>query len=181
MLREPPLHRPHERGAILVTSLLLLLVLTIIGLTAMQMTRMQERMSGNARDMNLAFQGAESALRAGERQLQLAISRPISCKILPPPAPCIVFQKSFLPFVGDQLGTWWIANGQAFAAVAGAPMPSLPEDPHFVSEELGYVSDDLVSGQDPPSGRDFYQVSGHSTGGTGIANTVLQSSYTRRF
>ncbi|HPF28453.1 MAG TPA: PilX N-terminal domain-containing pilus assembly protein, partial [Steroidobacteraceae bacterium] len=55
-----------QRGAILVTSLLLLLVLTIIGLTAMRMTSLQERMAGSTRDLNLAFQGAEAALRDGE-------------------------------------------------------------------------------------------------------------------
>ncbi len=44
-----------QRGAILVTCLLILLILTVIGITAMQVTRMQERMAGNSRDTSLAF------------------------------------------------------------------------------------------------------------------------------
>ena len=68
---------PHgQRGAILVTALLLLLTLTIIGVSVVQMTRMQERMAGNARDLNLAFQGAEAALREGEQQIFDALARP---------------------------------------------------------------------------------------------------------
>jgi Tfp pilus assembly protein PilX len=36
-------------------------------------------------------------------------------------------------------------------------------------------------GQDPPDGRDFYQVTARSTGGSGQAEVVLQSTYTRKF
>ena len=42
-----------QRGTILVTSMLILLVLTVLGVTAMQMTRMQEHMAGNSRDLAL--------------------------------------------------------------------------------------------------------------------------------
>ena len=57
----------------------------------------------------------------------------------------------------------------------------LPEDPRYVIEELAFVRDSLVVGQDPSEGRDFYQVTARSTGASGRANTVLQSTYTRRY
>jgi type IV pilus assembly protein PilX len=47
-------------------SLVILLILTILGLSSVQTTSLQERMSRNASDSNLAFQAAESALRDGE-------------------------------------------------------------------------------------------------------------------
>lgn len=65
-----PLVIRAQRGIVLVTSLIFLLVLTLIGVTAMQGTTMQERMSGNMQDRNVAFQAAEVALRAGEGWLQ---------------------------------------------------------------------------------------------------------------
>ena len=55
-----------QRGVVLVVSLMLLLVMTVIGVTAMQTTSLQERMAGNARDHNLAFQAAESGVRDAE-------------------------------------------------------------------------------------------------------------------
>ena len=59
--------------------MLLLLVLTIIGVTVMQMSRMQERMAGNSRDVNLAFQAAEGALRAAEQFIGDQQVRPVTC------------------------------------------------------------------------------------------------------
>lgn len=65
------LQRPlsNERGAVLIVGLILLLVLTLFGVASLQMTTLQERMAGNMREQEQAFQGAEAALRAGERFL----------------------------------------------------------------------------------------------------------------
>lgn len=59
-----------QRGITLVMGLLFLVVLTILGLAAMRGTILEERMAGNARDRNLAFQAAEAAIRAGERKIR---------------------------------------------------------------------------------------------------------------
>lgn len=55
-----------ERGAVLLVSLVMLLLLTLIGLASMRMVQLEERMAGNLRDRQMAFQAAEAALRAGE-------------------------------------------------------------------------------------------------------------------
>lgn len=57
----------QQRGAVLVVSLLLLLVMTVLALGASQTTRLQERMSANMRDRDLAFESSEAGLRNGER------------------------------------------------------------------------------------------------------------------
>jgi type IV pilus assembly protein PilX len=56
----------RETGAVLVTAMLLLLVMTIIGVSATSTTVMQEKMSSNTRQSKIAFQAAEVALRSGE-------------------------------------------------------------------------------------------------------------------
>ncbi|HSN18543.1 MAG TPA: PilX N-terminal domain-containing pilus assembly protein [Gammaproteobacteria bacterium] len=61
-----------QRGVVLVISLLLLLVLTLIGLAATRSTTLEERMTSNQRDQDVAFQAAEAALRDGESALQAA-------------------------------------------------------------------------------------------------------------
>ncbi len=62
----PPPPFTGQRGAALITSLIFLIVLTLIGITAARMSGLEERMSGNLRDRSLAMQAAELALRDAE-------------------------------------------------------------------------------------------------------------------
>lgn len=62
----------------LITGLIFLVVLTLIAVAAMRTTMLEERMSGNARDRDLAFQSAEAALRAGEQELEGASLPPFA-------------------------------------------------------------------------------------------------------
>jgi type IV pilus assembly protein PilX len=61
------LHRRNQQGAVLIIALIMLLLLTIIGLSSMRGTSLQESMAGNMRDSNLALQAGEAALREGEK------------------------------------------------------------------------------------------------------------------
>jgi type IV pilus assembly protein PilX len=62
-----------QRGAALVVALLILLALTLVGTATARMSLLEERMTGNAQDRNIAFQAAEAALRAAEGDLQAAV------------------------------------------------------------------------------------------------------------
>ena len=56
-----PVYLPHrQRGIALFISLVLLLVLTIAGVSAVQTTTMEERMARNSHDSLIAFQAAET-------------------------------------------------------------------------------------------------------------------------
>jgi type IV pilus assembly protein PilX len=55
-----------QKGAALIIGLIILVVLTLIGVQAMRTSIVQERMAGNMRERNVAFQAAEAALRVGE-------------------------------------------------------------------------------------------------------------------
>lgn len=59
-----------QTGASLIVSLIMLLLLTIIGLSAMQGTVMQEKMVGNMRDTHTSFHAAEIALDYSELWIQ---------------------------------------------------------------------------------------------------------------
>ncbi|MBW7473099.1 PilX N-terminal domain-containing pilus assembly protein [Marinobacter sp. M216] len=54
----------RERGATLIVSLIVLLVLTLIGVAGMNTSVMQERMAVNSQNSNRAFQAAESTVRS---------------------------------------------------------------------------------------------------------------------
>ena len=55
-----------QQGAALVVALIMLVLMTLVGITAMQVTTVQEKMVANSRDLNVAFQAAEAALLRGE-------------------------------------------------------------------------------------------------------------------
>ena len=62
-----PLNR--ERGAVLIVALLFLVILTMLGVTAMTGATMEQRMAGNTRDLAVAMQSAEAAMRDARRDI----------------------------------------------------------------------------------------------------------------
>jgi type IV pilus assembly protein PilX len=164
---EPRRHREH--GGALIVALVLLLVMTVLGVTAMRNTTLQERMAGNLRDNNLAFQAAERALREGETFLQ---------------------QPTVPPFTGangllqaeDGAGSadfWntfdWAGNGRVAAGITG-----VARDPLYVIEELPPVAAEGGSERfGPLPDVAFYRVTAQAVGGTQDAVSILQSTYRR--
>ena len=76
MRRTPKLaSRCRQKGAVLIFCLVFLAILTMLGVSGMESTILEERMSGNMRDYTLAFQAAESALKNAEAWLVGQIGR----------------------------------------------------------------------------------------------------------
>ena len=65
----PTTNAPQE-GFVLIVGLVILGLLTMLALSSMRDTTMQEKMAGASRDSGLAFQAAESALRDAEKCLK---------------------------------------------------------------------------------------------------------------
>ena len=176
-----------QTGAALITSLLILLMLTVIGVAAMQMTSMQERMAGNSRDLTLGFQGAEAALRNGENMVRTTPGTPDTCT----EKPCPVWQAGLALLVNPagEDTDWWDdysmqfqASGTSYDKPTEGEITELNQDPQFIVQYVTRVPDSLTVGEGggPPPGRDFYRVTARSTGASGKSNTVLQSTYARR-
>lgn len=68
----------RQRGATLVTVLILLVVMTLLGLAGVRTTVLQERMTAGTFDRNLAFQAAEAALVQGEEYAKTRPTAPAS-------------------------------------------------------------------------------------------------------
>ena len=56
----------REQGSTLIVALIMLLLISLIAVSSMQDTILQERMVSNTEDRALAFEAAEAALREGE-------------------------------------------------------------------------------------------------------------------
>lgn len=51
-----------QQGVTLIVAMIFLAILALLGVTVAQTTQLEERMAGNTRDRDLAFQAAEAAL-----------------------------------------------------------------------------------------------------------------------
>ena len=181
-------------GAALVVSLIILLVMTLIGVTSMQTTVMQEKMAGNARDLNTAFQAGEAAARAGETWLT-------GLTAVPDPTICtpILGQCALWNAYGGATGLWnatgfnsYTVNGlwanARLATVPGsnAAIPTTGANPpQYFVEFIDILRDSQNLGQqqdlDGSSFRNVYAVTARGTGGTATASAFVQTNFARRF
>lgn len=66
-----------QSGAVLIVGLVMVLLISIVALSAIRNSNLQEAMAGNMRDRNIAFQAAESALAVGESQVNIYNAAPV--------------------------------------------------------------------------------------------------------
>lgn len=158
----PALRR--EKGSALIVGLILLLVITLLAITGMRNTIMQERMAGNMYDRNLAFQASEGALRAGEQWLETN-----NLTTLEGADPLVALVAS------NDLQQW---DGSDATGTGPDLDPStelsLARDPVF---HIGPPQRKRVGIELPPEWEVSYTVSSYAEGGTDTSVVILQSGY----
>lgn len=166
------IHPPHaERGAVLITGLIFMVVLTLLSMAAMRGTLLEEKMSGNARDIDLAFQAAEAALRSGGQVLNGAS------------LPAFAATGAYLTPSSTRSNTayWLQTHNWATDSVAVSPVPAgAYSAPRYVIEQMpsgitGGFS--LKSGPITESG--MYRITALGTGGNTNTRIYLQETYRR--
>jgi Tfp pilus assembly protein PilX len=130
----------RQRGAALVVGLVLLVVITLVGVGAMQTTTLQEKMAGNLRDSNLSFQAAEAALRHCEGILRRdylfqVASLNLGLVATPPQARPLdqIWQlddPATVPVEGPSVWIWSLDEDQAAALFPGLAANRLDAGPN---------------------------------------------------
>lgn len=176
-----------QRGAILVVSLLLLLVMTVLGLTASQSTRMQERMAGNSRNLELAFQAGEAGLRGAETRIDEELVRKgnsiTRCAGMVPeeeddPECDVIDRNATLPNFTHADATWWSEN----AVALDAELQGVSSQPYFVTEEWADVPDTLTMGSSLQKSGTLYHVNtSRAVGGDSNASVIIETTYAVRY
>lgn len=180
-----------QRGAVLITGLIFLVVLTLLGTTALQGTVLEERMAGNLRDETLAFQAAEAALRSGEHFLE-QVTLPefngsdglyhYACSEgLNPDAEEEEEESLTCPPTPDPVTEMnWNADDSKQTDVA---MEGVASQPRYFIEQLGNISLQGDSGSAQQSGTaldaTMFRIVARGVGGTETATALLQSTYRR--
>ena len=162
---KPSTHQ--EKGAVLVISLIMLLLLTLIGVTATQVTGLEERMAGNMRDSNLAFQSAESALRAGENLLTQATL----------PSFTSAGTNGLYAQTGTPPGAYdtWGANTASYSAASD----QVAANPQYVIQRLANIESGSSLDASSFGQSEIYRITARGVGGTDTAVAVVQSTYKR--
>lgn len=179
-----------QRGAVLITGLIFLVVLTLLGTTALQGTVLEEKMAGNLRDETLAFQAAEAALRSGEQFLE-QVTLPefngenglyhYACSSVSDVEDEDADEPLVCPPTPDPVtGMNWDDNDSIEADVA---MEGVASQPRYFIEQLPSVPLMGDGGSAQQSGASLnasmFRIVALGTGGTEAATVLLQSTYRR--
>lgn len=66
-MKNYPITPRKQKGVVLIVALVLMLTMTVVSVSSMSTSNLEQKMSANVRDRQVAFQAAEAALREGER------------------------------------------------------------------------------------------------------------------
>ncbi|MCB1926124.1 MAG: pilus assembly protein PilX [Gammaproteobacteria bacterium] len=161
-----------EKGAVLIVSLVILLVLTIIGISGAQRSVMEERMAGNYRDRLVAFQATETALRYGELEVAQASTYTT-----------LLFDGSdgSYDITGTTGGKDPYTDANYARTVSTLTINGAAAPPVYFIEKLPKVplpkSSIVVTSK--PKDIQYYRVTAKGTGVSGKAAVILQSVYHR--
>jgi type IV pilus assembly protein PilX len=161
-----------QRGIVLVMVLMFLVVLTLLGMAAMRGTLLEERMAGNSRDRDLAFQSSEAALRAGEAVLAGAVLPAMAAGTANTPRIAEGTQTAYWQATHD-----WDGESTSLPAVPDGTA----EAPRYVIEELSVTAASGGGGLGVGALGDegVYRVTARGVGSNPNTVVILQAIYQR--
>ncbi len=182
MLKHPRSHT-NQTGAALIVSLLILLVMTLLGLSSINSTRLEEKMAGNTRDMNLSLQAAESALRIAEDYINTTVLPPFDGSTVG------LYAKSTTGKNLYEDPAWdWDVDAIAYDATVvngstPASIPGISSQPRYYIEEVSSTNtagSSLVIGLAPKNNKTtYYRITAGGLGASPNSLTILQSMFKR--
>jgi type IV pilus assembly protein PilX len=177
-----------QRGMVLVTSLLLLVVVTIIALSMFRSFGIQEKIAGNMREKQRALQAAVSAQQYAENWLSNnATAVPVTCSNLlnaniGQGQICSNKLSAAVPDItmpwisgGVPVGVTYLPPGMSVSTTTSVSAANLANPTYFAIPSF-YISD-LGPSADPSIPGEIYQVDAVAYGGTSTTAAVVESTY----
>ena len=161
-----------QKGVALIIALILLTVSTLIGITAVSSTILEEKMAGNILNKNIAFQAAEAMLREAEAFTETNVGD----------ATLFNSTNGFYPRTEPGDANFPIWDTIAESAWRGGTLVSGATDaPKFIVEDF---ADATLEGCIVPPGEPIdicqitiYRITAKGTGLNTNSETILQSMY----
>lgn len=175
----------RQRGTVMIFCLVFLAVLTMMAVSGMDSSILEERMSGNLRDQSSAFQAAESGLKEAEAWLTNQIELPdISTD-----GSTVVWELDSLdPNGGDDIhwwedqstdAAWWDGNSISLAGFS-----IVNSQPQYLIEHLmdARQGESIAIGNgENPLPRIFHRITSRGEGATNTAEKTLQSIFVKYY
>ena len=192
-----------QRGATLVIALLLMVMIAMYGIPAAMNSMQNERMTGNTRQRDLAFQAAEHTLRLVENSWFLAQSSTALDALAPAAKKCSDTPDDADPVAGDGIlpngechdndaAYWrdtfdWAAGKSPSESPISAPALDLVYDqPLYVVERMPSVCKNPAAPSSPPTPppcstpsveNHYYRITARGVGQDSNAIVILQTMY----
>jgi type IV pilus assembly protein PilX len=171
-----------QSGVVLLVSLIVLLLLTIIGVTAVQNATLDEKMAGNIHNHNLAFQAAESALLAGELYLSNTASPQFNCS-----NGLFKLHDANCDGNPETVDIWedatiWSAAAQPVkyntdGGKSTLDLAQLSANPRYIIEEMPTICTTAVAPCPMANQQKTYRITSRAAGGSAGAVVMLQSVF----
>lgn len=170
-----------ERGSVLTISLVFLVLLTIIGITAMNFSTLEEKMAGNFKDQYLAFQAAESALKDAETDAFVNISGATPFTSTCTNGLCLPTASG--AYIWETVD-WSLSSttSRRYGSSTGSPVIGTS-----VAEQPRYIIEDIPNPTTPPAGEsasdawkrgatgtEYYRITARGVGSTSQSQSMLQ-------
>jgi type IV pilus assembly protein PilX len=169
----------RQDGVALFIALVVLLIITVLGISGLQTTTLEERMAASARDRDIAFQAAEAALAQAETLVE-------GLAVTDLPQFDLNANGFYRPKTGAVDDDWWESvdwvNDGTLPTV-GVAIDGVAAQPRYIVEYQSRVlagDDELnVSNVGAAIGAptDIFRITAFGTGGSARANVMLQATY----
>ncbi len=179
----------NQRGMVMAIALIMLLLLTIIGVTAMSTGNLQEIMARNMLDRNYAFQSGETALRDAEIDIENNLAAGTGFDSSCSNGLCLPPSSTSDPPVWEDtsLDVWDNSNrhrqfGQYTKSDQDAVKAKLASLPAYIIEYHNHACDPTVPGEELGNLVKFdkYRVTTTASGRSTSARVRLQSTFRKR-
>lgn len=191
----PPKAIQQQHGMVIILALVILLILSILGISSMSSSTLQERMSANTRDRHVAFQAAEVALRAAEREIEAGLNPPtgttaaqansFSTQCLNGLCNCYI--NTATCFSNSATSNYWndatidVWNTNDRHRTYSGVLSEVITNPIYIIEFLTYVAASSSSTGTPgPGDPEFYRITVLGFGQSSTSRVMLQSTYKKQ-
>ena len=163
----------YQSGVVLVTALVMLLILTLLGMSGTHMIVLHTRMAHNVHQMHQAFQAAEAALRDGETEIAHHIDQQTVFTAACDRGLC-ASSLGATPWNSAKVNWHTGQNTILYGSRTGAlALPHITPAPRYIIEHLAMPSNT----QETASQHRWYRITAVSYTRRGAIQYILQSTY----
>ena len=170
----------NQKGIALVVSLVILLILTVIGLSSLETSVNEHRVARNLQAITEAFQAAEVALSEGGEQFLQNLANEI-------PLPTLdgrngIWELNAIDSNAEDQRGWWMERDGVWWQANGSALNDFSTEvpvPNYVIEHRQFVRDTLSVGHQVQSGVQIHRITARGQGRE-RAEAIVQSTFAQR-